>query len=192
MTGFRLEPEEKRIGEHAFDGCTALTHLAFTAPVERIGDSAFAGCTALTKVEVQSVSYCGTDVFDGCIGLQRVFCCTPELTFPESVKVSSSLSDGDYVLVRYDFGDVGGGCTLFSDTVMSSSYIDSGGRTFDHWEDIDGNRVSDVSSLERSTELRAVWVQADGTEGTWPADAALCVLSAICAVTVCAVCLRRF
>ena len=180
----------KRVGEQAFASCPQLTHVAFTERLERLGDSAFAGCTALEKAEVQEVSFPGSYVFDGCTALQRVFSAS-SLELPAGVQGRAMNDGGLGVLVRYDFGDVGGGCTLFSDTVMSSRYIDSGKLSFEKWEDGSGTAVKDVGSLTEDTVLTAVWVQAEGAEGVLPFDAALCVLSAICAAAACAVCFRR-
>ena len=112
---------------------------------------------------------------------------------PSTDKVYHDLPESSAdVLIRYDFGEVGGECVLFSDTAMSSSYIaGSEGHRFERWEDALGNAVADPSSLTGSQTLTAVWAQAEGTEGTFAVEAVLCVLSVICAATACAFCFRR-
>ncbi len=184
----------KVVGNSAFSGCIALEHVAFTGNLDSMGDKAFSDCTVLKKVEIQSVGTAGTDVFIGCGAIERAY--TEDIgsfTFPPTTRVYHDLPESSAdVLIRYDFGEVGGGCVLFSDTPMSSSYIaGSEGHRFERWEDALGNTVSDPSSLTGSQTLTAVWAQAEGTEGTFAVEAVLCVLSVICAATACAFCLRR-
>ena len=179
----------RKVGEHAFSDCISLEHAAFTNGLERLGDGAFSGCAALSKAEVQEVSFPGTDIFFGCTGLERSYCPSDSVVFPAG-RVYRDLGNGPDVLIRYDFGELDGSCTLFSDTVMRSSYIDgSENHRFEYWTDPDGNRISDAGSLTASTVLTAHWAQAEGTDGTF--DTALCVLSVGCALVACFVCFRR-
>ncbi len=184
----------KAVGNNAFSECTALEHVAFTGILDSIGDNAFSDCTALKKVEIQSVGSAGADVFIGCSAVERAY--TKDVgsfDFPSTDRVYHDLPESSAdVLIRYDFGEVGGECVLFNDTVMSSSYITgSGGYRFERWEDALGNAVADPSSLTGSQTLTAVWAHAEGTEGTFAAEVVLCVLSVICAATACAFCFRR-
>ena len=55
-----------KIGDLAFNGCTALTSLTFNNITEgTIGANAFAGCTALTSVEFKDIA--GTEIKDALI-----------------------------------------------------------------------------------------------------------------------------
>ena len=179
----------KKVKAGAFASCASLEHVAFTDDLSYLEDYAFQGCTALRTAEVQNVSHPGTDIFDGCTSLVRVYCPVDAVTFPAGT-VYRDLAKGADVLIRYDFGDLDGSCTLFRETVMKSSYIvGSENNRFDYWSDADGNKVSDISSITESTTLTAHWVHAEGTDGTF--DIVLCVLSVGCAAVACMVCLRR-
>ena len=46
-----------RIGDHAFDGCKALTYIGIPASVEEIGDSAFKDCTAVRAIDYLSDAF---------------------------------------------------------------------------------------------------------------------------------------
>ena len=179
----------KKVKANAFSSCASLEHVAFTDDLSYLEDYAFQGCTALRTTEVQNVSHPGTGIFDGCTSLVRAYCPVDAVTFPAGT-VYRSLVKGADVLIRYDFGDLDGSCTLFRETVMKSSYIEGSEKyRFDYWTDADGNKVSDISSIAESTTLTAPWVHAEGTDGTF--DIVLCVLSVGCAIVACMVCLRR-
>lgn len=179
-----------KVGASAFASCGSLTHVAFTDRLEFLGDGAFSGCSALEKAEVQGVSHPGSYIFDGCTGLQKAYCPETAVEFPAGT-VYRDLGNGPDVLIRYDFGELDGSCTLFSDTVMRSSYIEgSEDHKFDCWTDADGNRVTDIQSISESSVLTANWVQADDSDGTF-GDAALCLLSVACALIACLVCFKR-
>ena len=179
----------KKVKASAFASCASLEHVAFTDDLSYLEDYAFQGCTALRTAEIQNVSHPGTDIFDGCTSLVRAYCPVDSITFPAGT-VYRGLVKGDDVLIRYDFGDLDGSCTLFRETVMKSSYIEgSENYKFDYWADADGNKVSDISSIAESTTLTAHWIHAEGADGTF--DIVLCVLSVGCAIVACMVCLRR-
>ena len=174
--------------------CPVLAHVAFTGDTDSIVEKAFSDCPALRIVEIQSVRTAGADAFIGCDSVERAYTKdTGSFTFPSSARVYHELPESTVdILIRYDFGEIGGECILFSDTKMSSSYIaGSEGHRFIRWEDALGNTVTDTGSLTGSQTITAVWAHAEGTEGTFATEAALCALSAICAATACAFCLRR-
>ncbi|MBQ6173320.1 MAG: leucine-rich repeat protein [Clostridia bacterium] len=55
------------IGDHAFDGCLALTAVEIPDTVTRIGASAFAGCSSLAAAVIpDSVTELGSGCFSGC------------------------------------------------------------------------------------------------------------------------------
>lgn len=61
------------IGEHAFDGCTGLTHLTISDSVESIGHGAFNGCIGLTQISIPgSVTSIVSDAFENCSSLQVI------------------------------------------------------------------------------------------------------------------------
>ena len=184
----------RTVGNNAFSDCPALEHVAFIGSTDSIGDNAFSDCTSLKTVEIQSVAAAGSDVFIGCSAVKRAY--TKDVgsfAFPSTERVYHDLPESSAdVLIRYDFGEIGGECVLFGDTAMASSYIPgSEGHRFERWEDALGNAVADPSSLTGSQTLTAVWAHAEGAEGTFAAELVLCVLSVICAATACAFCLRR-
>ncbi len=75
------------IGDHAFSGCTGLTHIEIPNSVTKIDDYAFRGCTGLTHIEIpNSVTKIGEDAFSGCTGLT-------EITIPNSV---TEIGDGAF------------------------------------------------------------------------------------------------
>ena len=59
----------KKIGAHAFEGCTSLTGFDF-GRVDEIGESAFAGCTVLGSVSCRAKKI-GKDAFKGCASLKK-------------------------------------------------------------------------------------------------------------------------
>ena len=61
------------IGDHAFDGCTALTEAEIPATVTRIGESAFADCALLAEAVLpDSVTSIGRGCFSRCASLTSV------------------------------------------------------------------------------------------------------------------------
>ena len=63
----------KRIGEHAFYGCSGLTSVTLSEGLEEIGEYAFANCSKLTSVTIpNSVTAIGNRVFSDCKGLTSV------------------------------------------------------------------------------------------------------------------------
>ncbi len=62
-----------KIGENAFNNCTALTVVTIPEGVTSIGDSAFEGCSALGAINLpESLSTIGSYAFFGCDGLKTV------------------------------------------------------------------------------------------------------------------------
>ena len=181
------------VGDRAFASCISLVSVSFTGDLDRMGSSAFADCVSMRKTEIQSVAEPGSDAFIGCDAMERVFMKdVGDFSFREGTRIYHDIQSSADVLIRYDFGKAGGECVLFSDTPMRSSYIPgSDGRSFIGWESPDGNIVTDVSSLTESQTLTAVWSQAEGDDGTFALEVALCAASVICAVAACTVCLRR-
>ncbi len=56
----------EKIGEHAFEGCSALTEIIVPNTVTVIGDSAFAGCSALADVTLSTaLTDIGANAFNG-------------------------------------------------------------------------------------------------------------------------------
>ena len=61
------------IGNHAFDGCSALTEVTISDGVTSIGDYAFDGCYILATVTIPNgVTSIGDHAFDGCRALTTV------------------------------------------------------------------------------------------------------------------------
>ena len=77
------------IGEHAFDGCTALQTILIPEGVTDIGNYAFSGCTGLTEVTLpNTVNTVGEYSFADCTALAKV-----EGDYnPTSIKQSSFLN----------------------------------------------------------------------------------------------------
>ncbi len=94
----------KRIGEHAYDGCTSLTassswNLGRYANLEEIGDFAFNGCSTLADSTLSAtVTKLGNNSFDGCTSLNRL---TLEgLTPPQMGLISpDKMAEGFLILV---------------------------------------------------------------------------------------------
>ena len=69
----------KRIGPHAFEGCSALENITIPNSVKRIGKYAFSGCKALKSITIpNSVTSIGQSAFSECTALKSI-------TIPNSV-----------------------------------------------------------------------------------------------------------
>lgn len=60
----------KDIGEHAFEGCSALTTI-MTNNSGFIGERAFYGCSALASITINNATNLGVNIFSGCKALQK-------------------------------------------------------------------------------------------------------------------------
>lgn len=182
----------RSVGTEAFSHCSDLAHIAFTDSVYRIGDRAFAYCTSLATVELQSVSLPGSDLFAGCTSVERMICPSDSVSLPVSARTYTGFSEGSDVMIRYSFGSLDGGCTLFSDTVLDPSLIDGAqGRTFEGWRDSEGNVIRDPSVLTTSTELSASWDGDGKADGLRTSEIMLCVSAVSCVLAVVVVLVRR-
>lgn len=73
------------IGDGAFRGCTAMTHLTIPAGVAQLGNYVFDGCTALTEVEMHEGLTLGNYLFNNCTSLETVELPTGLTTIPEGL-----------------------------------------------------------------------------------------------------------
>lgn len=63
----------RKIGDHAFSGCTGLTSIIIPYSVTEIGYHVFDGCTSLESITIpDSVTEIGYHVFDGCTNLTSI------------------------------------------------------------------------------------------------------------------------
>ena len=60
------------VGEHAFEGCTALREVTLPESMHTVLASAFRGCTALTKISCAPNTYFGICAFSGCSALCEI------------------------------------------------------------------------------------------------------------------------
>ena len=83
LAKYKVPATVKSIGNSAFEGCTALLKVDFSAATQltSIGKKAFAGCTKLGKANYanegivtipDSVTFVGERVFEGCTSLKKV------------------------------------------------------------------------------------------------------------------------
>ena len=64
----------RRVGESAFNGCTALSSVTLNSSLLEIGVYAFKNCRALTSIDLPaSVRVCSAYFVDGCSNLQAIF-----------------------------------------------------------------------------------------------------------------------
>ena len=64
----------RRIGESAFNGCTALSSVTLNSSLLEIEEYAFKNCRALTSIDLPaSVKECSAYFVDGCSNLQAIF-----------------------------------------------------------------------------------------------------------------------
>ena len=63
--------DDEKIGENAFNGCTALSEVKFAANTKTISQNAFSGCTALTAVDLENsqTETIEKDAFQNCTSL---------------------------------------------------------------------------------------------------------------------------
>lgn len=73
--------------DHAFNGCSGLTHITIPNTVKYINHNAFNGCSGLTELVIpNSVTYIEGYAFKDCIGLKSI-------VIPESIKyINNSFS----------------------------------------------------------------------------------------------------
>lgn len=174
----------------AFSDCASLVHVGFTYDLNRLSDYAFSGCASLRTVEIQKVSYPGTDVFLGCDSIERAYSEQDLFEMPPSCRLYTKLTDGEDVMIGYDFGSMGGGCVLFSDTQFRPNMIR--GATpgeFVGWSFDDGRDVQSISSISSSTTIHARWIQSDDDSPS-SSEVAVCAMSVLCAA-VASVCFFR-
>lgn len=61
------------IADRAFEGCTKITSVAFSADVSEIGRYAFAGCTSIRRISIHNKSLrINENAFSGCTALETV------------------------------------------------------------------------------------------------------------------------
>ncbi len=73
ITSVVIEPGVTSIGDHAFEGYTALVSVTISDSVTSIGNHAFSGCTALTAVNgMNCVETLGNGAFKGCSALTSI------------------------------------------------------------------------------------------------------------------------
>ena len=67
----KVSLNDEKIGENAFNGCTALSEIKFAANTKTISKSAFYGCTALTAVDLadKQTQTIGQNAFQNCTSL---------------------------------------------------------------------------------------------------------------------------
>ena len=72
----RIEIREgtQEIVSNAFSGCTGLTSIHIPESVHHIRQAAFRGCTGLTSISIPKSVWFEAYVFQGCSGLNEVFC----------------------------------------------------------------------------------------------------------------------
>ena len=62
------------IGDHAFDGCRALTSVTIPNSVSAIGEYAFASCSSLKSVTIpSSVTHIENGTFSGCTAIESIY-----------------------------------------------------------------------------------------------------------------------
>lgn len=70
VTNLSLPLAIKKIGAHAFEGCTQIS--TYSNAAAEIGDYAFAGCTKLNNVHLGNAKTFGSYIFAGCTALANV------------------------------------------------------------------------------------------------------------------------
>ena len=79
VTTLNIPDGTTKIGNHAFQKCSALTNITIPDSVTQIGENAFYGCKALTVVTIgNGVTNIGTNAFYGCSALT-------EITIPDGI-----------------------------------------------------------------------------------------------------------
>lgn len=121
------------IGEHAFEGCSAMQSITIPDTVTSIGFGAFYGCNGLTEVSLpDSVAYMENNVFSGCSNLKRVKLSNGLTsigwgTFERCGSLSS-------VIFPENVTEIGGiafsSCTSLKDFTLPASVISIGERAF--------------------------------------------------------------
>jgi len=103
-----------KIGDYAFEGCSALVSIDLPEALTSIGAYAFKGCTGLTELVVKNnVTTIGKYAFDGCSGLT-------------AITLSNTLTSiGDYAFRK---------CTKVSKIVIPYSIRSIGKYAFNGWK----------------------------------------------------------
>lgn len=108
------------VGEHAFEGCTALCAVTLPASVHTVLASAFRGCTALKEVSCAPDTYFGVCAFSECTALSEMtpITCASEGLFEGCTALTTlPLAEG----VRAVEGEAFAGCTGLCSVTLPKS-----------------------------------------------------------------------
>ena len=122
----KVSLNDEKIGENAFNGCTALSEIKFAANTKTISKSAFYGCTALTAVDLadKQTQTIGQGAFQNCTSLA-----TLSLPATGLASIGASAFAGNaikYITIPSSVTTVGdrafGACSALEQVTMSKDW----------------------------------------------------------------------
>ncbi len=148
LTSITFPSKLEAIGKEAFNKCTELATVTFTASKGTVlSESAFSGCTALKTLNLQGVSVIGKTAFSGCTALAAV-------TLPSTLTATTN-----------NYAEQFKGCTALKTVTIQDGAIGIGQKMFDGCSllteiTIPASTVSNAKAFNNNSYIKKVTINA--------------------------------